>query len=185
MRTLTFSGLVLGILMVLFVGGVRIGAADDQPIHVTPLPRDGFVLVSFEVSGLVDRELEQAIQSGLPTTFTYDVDLRRAASLWFDRNLGSVQVGATVRYDNLTRRYSVSLLQDGRVLDTRPTDKAEEVRQLVSSFHRLPLFSTRQLQANTEYYVRVHGRTRPRRTWGLLPWDPPSAFGSAKFTFLR
>jgi hypothetical protein len=70
------------------------------------------------------------------------------------------------------------------VLETHPTDSAAAVTQLVSSFHRLPLFTTKQLQTNTEYYVRVRGRTRPRRSWTVLLWDRPSAFGGAKFTFL-
>jgi uncharacterized protein DUF4390 len=112
------------------------------------------------------------------------VELGRASALWFDRSVASATIAATVRYDNLTRRYNVYLLQDGRVLETHPTDSATAVTQLVSNFRRLPLFSTRQLQANTEYYVRVKGRTRPRRSWAVLLWDRPSAFGSAKFTFL-
>ncbi len=179
----TISGLLVGLLL-LIVGGVNIGAAADQLIRVTPLPRDGTVFVSFEADAPIDLELEQTIQSGLPTTFTYDVELGRAYAIWFDHSVAEATIAATVRYDNLTRRYNVYLLQDGRVLETHPTDSAADVRQLVSSFHRLPLFSTRQLQANTEYYVRVRGRTRPRRNWTGLLWDRPSAFGSAKFTYL-
>jgi hypothetical protein len=179
----TFSGLLVGILL-LIVGGVNIGAAADQVIRVTPLTRDGTVFVSFAADTAIDRELEQTIQSGLPTTFTYDVEVGRASALWFDRSVATTTIAATVRYDNLTRRYNVYLLQDGRVLETHPTDSATAVTQLVSHFHRMPLFSTRQLQANTEYYIRVRGRTRPRRSWTVFLWDRPSAFGSAKFTFL-
>jgi hypothetical protein len=71
------------------------------------------------------------------------------------------------------------------VFETRPTDKAAEVKEVVSTFRRLPLFTTRQLSANTEYHIRVVGRTRPRRKWFLPFWDRPAAFGTAKFTFLR
>jgi hypothetical protein len=183
-RALTLSGTVVGLLLLVLTSGVSIGAAADQAIEIVPLTRDGTVFVSFAVKGVVDAEIEQAIQSGLPTTFAYDVELRRTSALWFDRNIGSVEVAATVRYDNLTRRYQISLQQDGRVFDTRPTDNSEEVRRIVSVFHRLPLFTTRQLHANTEYYIRILGRTRPRRR-AFLFWDPPAAFGSAKFTFLR
>jgi hypothetical protein len=184
MRTLTVSGTVLGV-MLLIASGASIGASADQAIQVVPLTRDGFVFVTFAVRGMMDAGMEETIQSGMPTTFAYDVELRRTSALWFDRNLGSVNVAATVRYDNLTRRYHVSLQQDGRVFETRPTDSAEEVRRIVSVFTRLPLFRTGQLHANTEYYIRVLGRTRPRRTWAFLFWNRPSAFGSAKFTFLR
>ena len=61
--------------------------------------------------------IEQAIQSGLPTTFAYDVELRRPSRFWFDKLVDSARIAVTVRYDNLTRRYQVTLLQDGRVAE--------------------------------------------------------------------
>ena len=148
MRTLTLSGTVLGLLLLLATGA-NIGAAADQSIQVVPLTRDGYVFVSFAVNGVVDEEMEQTIQSGLPTTFEYDVELRRQSPLWFDRSLGSVELAATVRYDNLTRRYQISLQQDGRVFETRPTDKAAEVKEVVSTFRRLPPVSYTHLTLPT------------------------------------
>ncbi len=183
LRTLTLLGAIGMIVLVLM--GVGNGAAADRLIRVTPLAREGQVLVSFEIHGAVSDELQRSIQSGLPTTFSYDVDLRQSSPLWFDRSVGFARIQATVRFDNLTGRYHVSLMQDGRVADARTTDDAGMVRQWVSAFHRLPLFSTRDLRANAEYSVQVRGRTRPRNAWFFLPWDRPSAAGSAKFTLLR
>ena len=85
----TFSGLLVGVLL-LIVGGANIGAAADQVIRVTPLTRDGTVFITFEADAAIDRDLEQTIQSGLPTTFSYDVELGRASALWFDRAAGSL-----------------------------------------------------------------------------------------------
>ena len=65
----------------------------------------------------------------------------------------------TVRFEPLTRRYHVTLLQDGRVAEERTTDNVEDVRRWVSTFERLPLFTTRELQEHTAYDVRVRGRT--------------------------
>jgi hypothetical protein len=166
------------------VGPVGLGASEDQEIKVTPIPQENLVLVSFTTDGAVNDEVERAIQSGLPTTFTYDVELRRASMFWFDKLMGSARIAVTVRYDNLTRRYQVSLMQDGRVAESRSTESAAAVRRWVSVFQRLPLFSTRELRRNTEYYVRVRGRTSPRNTWSFWPWARPSAIGSAAFTFL-
>jgi hypothetical protein len=176
---------VLGVALALVaLGTVDIGAAEDRVIRVTPLARDGQVLVSFVTDAAVNTETERAIQSGLPTTFTYDVELRRASTFWFDKLMGSARIAVTVRYDTLTRRYQVSLMQDGRVAESRSTESAEAVRRWVSVFQSLPLFSTRELRSNTEYYVRVRGRTSPRNTWSFWPWARPSAIGSASFTFL-
>jgi hypothetical protein len=159
-------------------------ADDDAIITVAPVARGDIVLVSFSTSRVVTPSVEQAIASGLATTFTYDVELRRPSWWWFDKLVASARIAVTVVFEPLTRRYHVTLLQDGRVAEERTTDRAEDVRRWVSVFERLPLFTTRELEANTSYDVHVRGRTSPRRTWSFWPWARPSAHGSAGFTFV-
>jgi hypothetical protein len=159
-------------------------SGDNAIITVAPQARGDSILVSFSTPRAVTPAVEQAIASGLPTTFTYDVELRRPSTFWFDKLVDSARIAVTVRFDPLTRRYHVMLLQDGRVAEERTTDKVEDMRRWVSTFERLPLFSTRELQEHTSYDVRVRGRTSPRHTWSFWPWARPSAHGSAGFTFL-
>src|SRR3954468_19886648 len=79
----------------------------SQSLQVTPLPRDGEVLVSFKLDEEMTDDIKAAIQSGLTVRFVYKVDLRRGSAGWFDRTIDSHTVGASVKFDNLTRRYSV------------------------------------------------------------------------------
>ena len=81
-----------------------------QAIQVTPVVRDGRVLVSFKLSDAFNNEeIRAAIHSGLTITFVYDVDLRRSAAAWVDRTIDAATVSAGVQYDNLARRYHVTL----------------------------------------------------------------------------
>ena len=74
--------------MVAFVlAGVLLAAGAD--LAVTPIARDGQVVVSFDLSNGFTPAVNDAIQSGLPTTFSYDVHLRRR-SAWFDETVASV-----------------------------------------------------------------------------------------------
>lgn len=168
---------------VLAVAWVRPAAA--QSIQVTPLQRDGQVLLSFTLVDGFDDEVRAAIHSGLPTSFTYEIELRRGALLWFDRTMALATVTATVKYDNLTRRYQVSRTLDGR-LEAEPqvTDSEDLVRILMTVFDKLALFTTADLEANAEYYLQVRARTRPRSTWFLWPWGRHHASGRATFTFI-
>ena len=167
---------------VVLVGAVR--AAEGAPdITVTPIARDGQVVVSFDLSDGFTPEVRDAIQSGLSTTFSYGVDLRRG-SAWFDRTVASVTITATVRFDNLTRRYQMSRTVDGRVEDARPTEDQEAVRAWMTHFERIPLSATATLEANGEYAVRVRVQTRPHNTWFFWPWGA-SILGQAKFTFIQ
>lgn len=160
-------------------------AAQQQTLQVTPLTRDGRVHVSFKLADAFSDDLRTAIHSGLTVTFVYDVALRRGATLWLDRTIAAATVSASVRYDNLTQRYSITLAQDGRIDRSEKTDREDVARAWLTDFRRLPLFSSASLEANAEYYVIVRARTTPKSAPFVWPWDRHDVMGNAKFTFLR
>ena len=168
--------------LLLLASGVAVYAADV--VRVMPLVRDSRVFVSFELADGFTPEILEAIHSGLPTTFTYDVELRRGVPFWMDRTLASATIAASVRFDNLTRRHQLSRSLDGRMEESRVTEDEDDVRRFMTRFERVPLFRTADLEANVEYYVRVRARTRPRDAWFFWPWDRGAASGNANFTFI-
>jgi hypothetical protein len=174
----------LGCALLVLAAQAFIGAA--QAIHVTPLVRDGRVYVSFKLSDAFNNEdIRAAVHSGLTITFVYDVELRRGASVWIDRTLDSATVSAGVQYDNLARRYHVTLHADGRLEDTDIIEREDQARRWLTEFEKLNLFSSDRLEPNLEYYVRVRARTTPRNTSFVWPWQGTDVAGLAKFTFLR
>ena len=56
-------------------------------IQVTPLPRDGRLLVSFRLTDAFSDEVKTAIHSGLTITFVYYIELRRSSAMWVDRTI--------------------------------------------------------------------------------------------------
>jgi len=160
--------------------------AADQTLQVAPLPRDGQVLVSFKLTHELTDDIRAKIHSGMLVSFIYKVDLRRSSAVWFDRTLVSAVVKATVRYDNLTRRYHLMRFVDGRVERPETTD-SEEVAWawLTSRFERLPLFSSVTLESNGEYYLRVRAHAAPRNASFVWPWQGDDVVGFMKFTLIR
>ena len=151
---------------------------------MSTVARDGRVHVSWTVSAGLTPDMEQALQAGLTTTFTYDVDLRRAVSVWFDRGVAVTTVATSAQYDTLTGRYQISRSVDGRIEDSRVSEHKAEVAKFMTSFERLPLFSTADLEPNVEYLVRVRLRARPRVNWFFWPFNRSDAAGLARFTFI-
>ena len=164
--------------------GLAVSVWASEGLRVSTLTRDGQLLVSLELAGAYTDDIRATIQSGLQTTFRYDVKLRREAAFWPDPTLGSATLAATVRYDNLTQQYSVARLLDGHVEETLVVEEEDDVRQLLTQFERVPLFSTSALEPNAGYRVRVSARTRPRNTWFVWPWPDTAVSGGASFTFL-
>jgi hypothetical protein len=169
-------------LLLLAAGGAATAASDV--LRVMPLVREGRVFVSFELADGFTPEIRGAIHSGLPTTFTYDVELRRSVPFWLDRTLASATIAATVKFDNLTRRHQLGRTLDGRMEESRVTEDEEDVRRWMTRFERVSLFRTTDLEANVEYYVRVQARTHPRDAWFFWPWDRGAAAANARFTFI-
>jgi hypothetical protein len=157
-------------------------AADG--LRIVPLVRDDRVLVTFELPDGFTDEVRAAIHSGLKTTFTYTVDLRLEVPAWVDRTIASTVVTNSVEYSNLTRLSTVVRMVDGRLDKSQITDDETEVRQLMTSFQRLPLFRTAILEPNREYYVRISATARPSNGAFLWPWGSGTS-GQAKFTFIR
>jgi hypothetical protein len=158
--------------------------AQQEGLRIVPLVRDDHVLVTFELADGFTEEVRAAIHSGLKTTFTYTVDLRLEVPAWVDRTIATTVVSNSVEYDNLTRRHSVVRAIDGHVDQTQVTESEPLVRQLMTSFARLPLFRTSILQPNREYYVRISAVARPTNGAFLWPWGSGTS-GQAKFTFIR
>ncbi|MEZ5288977.1 MAG: DUF4390 domain-containing protein [Vicinamibacterales bacterium] len=157
--------------------------ASAETLRVRPLVRDGQVLVSFALEQGFTDEVRAVIQSGLRTTFTYTVELRLRVPAWVDRTVGTAVISTTVEYDNLTRRHTISRTLDGRMEESRVVEDEAIVRQMMTTFERLPLFDTRILEQNREYYVVVRAEARPRSGAAFWPWGG-STSGSARFTFI-
>ena len=171
-----------GVSLVLALAAAVVVAA--QTIQITPLARDGQVLVSFNLSDGLDGEVRAAIHSGLTITFQYQVDLRRSTTLWLDRTIASAVVSASVRYDTLTRKYHFTRMHDGRTEFIEITDSYDVVRQWLTDFEKLPLFNSSTLERNSEYYVRVRATKSPRNSSFIWPWGGHDVMGQVKFTFL-
>jgi hypothetical protein len=161
-------------------------AAGEPDLQVKSLAKDGRVLVSFTLANGFTAELQAAIRSGMSATIAYEIELRRGGTLWFDRTIATSTVTATTRFDNLTRQHQLSRTVDGRGEEPRLVEDEAQVREWMTVFKQLPLFSTKQLEANAEYYVRVRARTRPRVNWLLFwPWEHGAPSGEARFTLIQ
>ena len=156
----------------LLLSVVTLAGQADQTLQIAPLERDGQILVSFKLAQAPTDEIRAAIHSGLTISLVYKVDLRRSSAAWFDRTIASAVVTAAVRYDNLTRRFSVTRMVDGRSDRADTMDREDAAwAWLTRQFEMLPLFRTVSLENNGEYYVRVRAHTTPRNMSFVWPWQ--------------
>ena len=152
----------------------------QETLRITPFINDNNVVVSFELNDAYTDAVREAIASGLRTTFTYELELRTPA--WIDRTVGTTVVATTDRYDNLTRRHTLTRTIDGRVEGVLVTEDDAVVKSWLTKWTRVPVADTARLDAARDYYVRVTTRARP--VGGSFLGLTKTITGRAKFTFV-
>jgi len=178
-----FTQHALAVLLIVVLVGVT-ARVSAQTVQITPLPKDGRILVTLRMTDVFSDEVRAAMHSGLRITFVYDIELKRSTALWVDRTLATATVTATIEYDNLTQRYLATRREDGRMDKVETLEREEAARAWLTEFDKLPLFNSGTLEGNSEYYLRVRAHTIPRNASFVWPWEGGIA-GLAKFTFLR
>jgi hypothetical protein len=171
-------------ILALIAAAAPLAAQTAKGLKVVPVVRGDYVDVKFELREGLTPDVRAAIDSGLKTIFTYTVELKVDAGWWLDRTIATAVVTNSVEYDNLRRKHTLERRVDGRNEHSEITEDQEVVRQWMTNVDYLPLFKTKILQRNREYYVRVSATARP--SYGSILWP----FGSGtsaqtKFVFFR
>lgn len=101
--------------------GLALSAACPEPACASATIRDIIVtntrddlLAYFAVEGCFTPEMKEAIQSGVPATFTFFIELERVRDFWFDADLAALRLDHTIKYDSLKGVYWVTLREQGR-----------------------------------------------------------------------
>jgi hypothetical protein len=173
------------LLLALTVATASLSAQGQKGLQVVPVIRGDDLIVNFELRDGLTSDVRAAIDSGLKTIFTYTVDLKVDATLFIDRTVAQSIVTTSVEYDNLERKYTLERRINGKSVPAVPvtTYDAVEVRQWMTKLKDAPLFSTRVLQRNRDYYVRVSATARP--SYGSILWPFGSGTSAQTKFFFR
>jgi hypothetical protein len=152
----------------------------QETLRILPVITNNHVVVSFELNDAYTDGVREAIASGLRTTFTYELELRTPA--WIDRTVATTVVSTTDRYDNLTRRHTLTRTIDGRIDDVLVTEDDAVVKSWLTKWTRVPVAETARLDPARDYYVRVTTHARP--VGGSFLGLTKTITGRVKFTFV-
>jgi hypothetical protein len=111
------------------------------------------LIVYFSIQGWVTEELDQAILSGAPTSFTFLVSLNRVRDFWIDKNLAHREVRHTIKFDNLKHIFTISRSEDdGKEV---AVNSFEEAKKIMAEVENLILADLGVLESGNRYQVRI------------------------------
>jgi len=119
---------------------------------------NGVWKVSFDVENCFTEKMEEAIQSGIRTTFTFYIQLYQKRSWWKDRKIASVEFRHTVQYHPIQKVYQVKL---GESHSSLVASSLEEAKKLMSEVKELEIRSSSQLDPGVPAYFRIKAELDP------------------------
>lgn len=111
------------------------------------------LLIFLKVEGAFKEEMVEAIQNGIPTTFSFFIRLEQNGPLWFEKTIASRQLTHSIKYKNLKNEYVVKRSWDGNKPIT--TDSFEKARALMSEIKSLALTPLDKLEKGQRYRIKA------------------------------
>ena len=158
-------------LMVLFAGSVSAERQRERPeISDLAVIHSGAELVaSFRLQAGFTEDIAERVQSGLPTTLSYRIELERGRRWWFNRGVESGVLQVVAMYNALTREYLVNTKWEGRLIETQVVKSIDALRQLMTIVQELP-FARLDPEASTDrLIVRVRAEMGSKNILWMFP----------------
>jgi hypothetical protein len=144
---------VLLLIFLLVIPQVPVWGKQAQITDIIVTNNQDSLLLYFYTKGCFNAEMNKAIMNGIPTTFTFLIELYKPRTFWPDRRLSSLKLHHTIKYDSLREEFSVILSERGnQTFVMKEFSKAQEMMADVSNIQVSPLHS---LEKNNQYQLRI------------------------------
>ena len=137
-------------------GGSSMNPAVDK---VAIINNSDSVKVSFEIKNAFTKEIEEGIKSGIPTTFTFFIELYRKQGLWFDETLAGMTFRHTVKYDTLKEEYEI--VQGEKPKNTMRIKEIEQAKKIMAGGDNIIVKPASALKKGEGYQIRIKATLDP------------------------
>jgi hypothetical protein len=146
------------------------GAAEDAEISALAVRVDGNrALVGFRLTGAFDGRFVERVQSGLPTGFTYQLELLKDRKRWYDRTLEQTSFQVVAMYDALSHEYLVNYKLGGKLVESRTASDLAQLETAMTAVDGLPAFELDGFPHAWRMLVRVRAEVGDRTLLGFIP----------------
>jgi hypothetical protein len=130
-------------------------------------------------SAFDNEETTQALQSGLPTSFTYVVEIFRDRPRWFDEGIARTRIEVIATFNSLTREYLLNYRRDRHLVRSETfTDLAALVKRM-TSIEETDLFD---IGERKPWKLKVRVKADLMRGWLMyvIPWEVSTRWREAR-----
>lgn len=131
---------------------------------------NGKVTVRFSLTGaFADGEMVEALQSGVPTSFTYIVEIFRDRPNWFDDGIDRARIEVICTFNSVTREYLLNYRRDDRLVRSETFPDLASLERGMTRVEEADLFDVTGRKAHK---LKVRARADLMRGWVMyvIPW---------------
>jgi hypothetical protein len=129
------------------------------------------VSVRFTMAHAFDREQTiQGLQSGVPTTLTYIVEIFRDRPHWFDEGIARSRIEVVATFNSLTREYLLNYRRDHKLIRSETFNDLASLQRAMTTIEEPNLFD---IGKRPPYKLKVRVKADLMRGWLLyfIPWE--------------
>ncbi len=149
------------------------GPALAQPRvqNLTAIAVEGRVSVRFDlVDAFHNEKTVQALQSGLPTSFTYVVEIYRDRPNWFDEGIARSRIEVIATFNSVTREYLLNYRRDRKLVQSETFTDLDKLEKRMTMIDEPNLF---EIGKQRPYKLKVRAKADFERAFLLyvVPWQ--------------
>ncbi len=130
------------------------------------------IQVQFELNNSFGPKMEEAIKTGIPTTFDYYIELYQNRSLWDDQLLTSLVITRIIKYDTLKQEYIVTEKSNVDGNSVQIVGSLEEAKEFMNNIKVHSFFPMAKLERTKAYYVKIKARSQGVAPPGYIHFIP-------------
>ena len=153
-----------------FFAAAIASAADPRIENLSAVSHGDKVSVDFQLTGIFsDPDTVAALQSGAPTSFTYEVEIYRDRPWWFDETVGRSRIEVIATLNSVTREYVLQYRRDRKLVRSETLPDIARLEERMTSIGERDLFD---IGRRRPYKLRVRVRADLWRSWRfyVVPW---------------
>jgi len=156
--------LILGFFLIIPVPIPSAFADSPNIVNIGVATKGKYVVMNARLIDGFTEKITEAIESGVPMGFTFEIELRKQNTAWVDSLVSSNTIRHKIQFDPLKKAYRFSEVGKNvrRKVITRKMSRYQKLMLTLNDIPVAPLF---RLNPDEKYYVRVKADLETDRFW--------------------
>jgi hypothetical protein len=140
------------------------------------------VSVRFTMAHAFDRaQTVQGLQSGVPTSLVYVVEIYRDRPNWFDEGIARSRIEVIATFNSLTREYLLNYRRDHKLVRSETFSDLASLQRAMTTIDEPALFD---IGTRPPYKIMVRVKADLMRGWLLyfIPWEISTRWKAVRVT---